>query len=80
VGTRGAIKERRSVCFPHGDTFAWLDTPIYDGAMLRPGHRLVGPAIIEEVDTTIVVQPGDSVLLNSYQVYDITIEAGVTHD
>jgi N-methylhydantoinase A len=77
---RGAIKERRSVCFPHGDAFAWLDTPIYDGAMLRPGHRLVGPAIIEEVDTTIVVQPGDSVLLNSYQVYDITIEAGVTHD
>ncbi|MFO0986370.1 MAG: hydantoinase/oxoprolinase family protein [Alphaproteobacteria bacterium] len=68
-----AIKARRKVCFPDGRDFAWLDTPIYDGARLRPGHRIVGPAIIEEVDTTIAIQPGDRALLNEYQVYDIAI-------
>jgi N-methylhydantoinase A len=68
-----AIKTRRKVCFPDGQSFVWLETPIYDGALLRPGHRLVGPAIIEEVDTTIAVQPGDRVLLNEFQVYDINI-------
>jgi N-methylhydantoinase A len=68
-----AIKARRKVCFPDGQGFAWRETPIYDGALLRPGHRIVGPAIIEEVDTTIAIQPGDRVLLNEYQVYDIAI-------
>jgi N-methylhydantoinase A len=32
-----------------------LDTPAYDGMLLRPGHLLRGPAIIEERTTTIVV-------------------------
>ena len=50
-----------------------IDTPIFDGSRLRPGQKLVGPAIIEEVDTTIAIQPGDTVLLNAYQVYDIKI-------
>jgi N-methylhydantoinase A len=68
-----AIKARRKVCFPRGQGFAWLDTPIFDGSRLRPGQKLVGPAIIEEVDTTIAIQPGDTVLLNAYQVYDIKI-------
>jgi N-methylhydantoinase A len=68
-----AIKAQRKICFPSGESFVWLDTPIYDGARLMPGQRLVGPAIIEEVDTTIAVQPGDKVLLNAYQVYDIEI-------
>ena len=49
-----AIKERRPVYF--GD---WVDTPIYDGDKLRAGNRFAGPAIIEEVTTTIVVFPND---------------------
>jgi N-methylhydantoinase A len=32
--------------------------PIYRGATLKPGARIVGPAIIEEPTTTIVVYPG----------------------
>lgn len=49
-----AIKERRPVYF--GD---WIDTPIYDGDRLRAGNRIDGPAIVEEVTTTIVVFPND---------------------
>ena len=34
------------------------DTPIFQGGALQPGHRITGPAIIEETFTTIVVYPG----------------------
>ncbi|MDG2112689.1 MAG: hydantoinase/oxoprolinase family protein, partial [Actinomycetota bacterium] len=42
----------------HGEQ-GWIDTPIYDGAFLRPGHRLPGPALVEELTTTVVTRPGD---------------------
>jgi len=53
----GAIKERRPVYF--GEAGGWVDTPIYDGSRLQAGNRIEGPAIIEEVTTTIVVCPND---------------------
>jgi N-methylhydantoinase A len=39
-----------------GDGFR--ETAIVLGADLKPGHAVVGPAIIEESFTTIVVYPG----------------------
>ena len=36
----------------------WADTPIYDRAVLPAGHRLDGPAVIEEFGSTTVVWPG----------------------
>ena len=32
--------------------------PVYAGAEMRPGNRVCGPAVVEEVNTTIVVFPG----------------------
>jgi len=32
--------------------------PVYDGAALRPGHEMKGPAIVEETFTTVVLHPG----------------------
>ena len=32
--------------------------PVYDGAMLKAGNAIDGPAVIEEVTTTIVIEPG----------------------
>ena len=34
------------------------ETPCYDRVRLRPGHRLDGPAIVYQFDTTTVVAPG----------------------
>jgi len=48
--------ETRSVW--HG-VQGWQDTPVYDGAQLRPGHRLLGPALVEELTTTVLAGPGD---------------------
>ena len=36
----------------------FADTPVHRGADLVPGHRVTGPAVIEESFTTIVVYPG----------------------
>ena len=37
----------------------WYEASVYDGAQLRAGHRITGPALIEEHTTTVVVRPGD---------------------
>ena len=37
-----------------------VDTPVYRGSALPPGAVVVGPAVIEEPTTTIVIYPGMS--------------------
>lgn len=36
----------------------WVETPIFDRAALRPGDVFDGPAILEQSDTTSVIEPG----------------------
>jgi len=52
-GTIPAPRARRPVHFGR-----WIDTPIYDRADLLPGMRFDGPAIVEQPDTTSVIEPG----------------------
>ena len=33
--------------------------PVYDGNLMRPGHALQGPALIDESNTTILIGAGD---------------------
>jgi N-methylhydantoinase A len=40
--------------------------PVYDRVQLLQGNVIAGPAIIEEVASTTVVEPGDSVTVNQY--------------
>jgi N-methylhydantoinase A len=37
---------------------AWVDTPVFDRLALPVGAEIAGPAILEQPDTTIVVEPG----------------------
>ncbi len=48
-------KARRSCWFP---TIEKIDCPVYDRNGLGPSSVIVGPAIVESLDSTIVVQPG----------------------
>jgi N-methylhydantoinase A len=48
------------------------DTPIFRGADLQPGHEVVGPAIIEESFTTIVVYPGWKAQIDDAGDYELT--------
>ena len=36
----------------------WHITPVYERAMLRPGHVLSGPALVVQEDATTVLSPG----------------------
>jgi len=36
----------------------FIDTAIYDRALLQPGHVVTGPALIEEIASTTVITPG----------------------
>jgi N-methylhydantoinase A len=47
-------------------------TPVYDGAMFGAGATVTGPAIIEEVTTTIVIEPGWTAKLDASGSYLIT--------
>jgi N-methylhydantoinase A len=44
----------------------WLPTRIYDRSRLRPGHRVEGPAIVTEFDSTTVVLSGHSAEVDRY--------------
>ena len=69
-----ALRGRRDAFFLSRDGF--VDTPVYDGEQLAPGHLISGPAIIEEPDTTIVVYPGQEAMADHYRTYVIEIQAG----
>jgi N-methylhydantoinase A len=44
----------------------WMDTPIYRRTDIGPGARINGPAIVEQMDTTIVIEPGCRAEADSY--------------
>ena len=51
-----ALLERRPVYFDEAAGFA--DCPIYDRSRLPPGAAIDGPAILEGMDATVVINPG----------------------
>ena len=53
-----------------------VSTPIYDGSALGAGARIAGPAVIEEITTTIVIEPGWSAVLDASGSYVITRKGG----
>ncbi len=43
-----------------------LDCPVYDRLRLGPGHRIEGPAIVEQMDATTLVLPNQIATVDSY--------------
>ncbi len=52
-----AVEEERSVWFRQG----WLPTRVYARDRLPLGSSFEGPALLRQLDTTIVIEPGDRV-------------------
>jgi len=74
-GAHSAFKGTREMIFtadgiPH-------ETPVYEGALLGAGDRITGPAVIQEVTTTIVIEPGWMAELDASAVYVVTMAADV---
>ncbi len=51
----------------------YVATPIYDGPTLGAGQAILGPAIVEEPFTTIVVYPGQRATVDAAGNYVITL-------
>ena len=60
-----ALKGKRRAFF-NGE---FVDTPVYDGLKMGYGNHVVGPAIIEQPTTTIVVTPDYEVRCDEYGSY-----------
>jgi N-methylhydantoinase A len=71
-GAVSALKGHRDMVFAADG--ASTSTPVYDGARLGAGDALAGPAVIEEVTTTIVIEPGWSASLHETGVYVVTAD------
>ncbi|GAB3577594.1 hydantoinase/oxoprolinase family protein [Amycolatopsis endophytica] len=52
-----ARKAIREVYLPESGGFTAC--PVYDRKLLEPGHRVEGPAVVEQMDTTTLLLPGD---------------------
>ncbi|MDP6560221.1 MAG: hypothetical protein QF619_08925, partial [Candidatus Binatia bacterium] len=65
----GALKGQRKVYFE--DLGGFQETPTYDGDRIQYGNVLVGPCIIEESTTTIVVHRGQQATLTQLGNYEI---------
>lgn len=55
----------------------WTSVPIFEGVRLRPGHAIQGPAVVEELTTTILVDAGSQLLVTSGDNY--LIQVGEAH-
>ena len=74
IGKRSGVSLPQATKFADGDARprsrrpvhfnAWHDTPVYIRDDLAPGMRFDGPAIIEQSDTTTVVEPGMAVVID----------------
>ncbi len=51
----------------------WTDVAVYDGALMRVGHKVRGPSIVEEPFTTIVLHRGQTASLDRLGNYRITV-------
>ena len=64
IDSTSAIKGARSVYF--AERGGYIECPIYDRYGLRAGDGIDGPAVVEEVDSTVVVHPGYRSVVDEY--------------
>ena len=68
-----ALKRRRQCRFGDHD----VDTPVYDGDRLTAGNIVIGPAVIEESTTTVVVPEAFQCAVDNLRNYVLTRHNGV---
>ncbi len=55
----------------------WRETAIRDGSTLRAGDSVTGPAVIEELTTTVLLGPGDRLIVDAAGNFMIDVEPEV---
>jgi len=68
-----ALKDRRNVYIPNKRDFEEIN--VYDGSKLKCGNKVIGPGIIEQVNTTTFVSPEYNVVCDRYGSYTMYLKA-----
>jgi N-methylhydantoinase A len=74
----GALKESRNIFMPQQKRFRLVE--VFDGDKLKFGHRIPGPALVEQVNTTAFVTPEYNLMIDrfgSYTMYSKSHEAEI---
>jgi N-methylhydantoinase A len=67
-----ALKGEREIIVP--ETSEWTSVPVYDGHATRFGHRIPGPAIIEQENTSILVTASYDCVCDSYGSFAVYLK------
>jgi N-methylhydantoinase A len=73
AGAAAEAVARRRTLFAAGD---WYDTPVFRRDSLAPGQALAGPAVIEQMDTTSLIFPGDHCVVDDQGNMIVTLDQG----
>jgi N-methylhydantoinase A len=52
-----ALKDKRDVVFQIRNKAKYISTPVYERKLLKSGNMIRGPAIVEQADSTSVIEP-----------------------
>ncbi len=67
-----ALKGRRKVYLPNKRDFEEVE--VYDGFKLKCGNKVIGPGIVEQVNTTTFISPEYNVLCDRYGSYTMYLK------
>lgn len=73
IDPSAAFKGKRKVHLP--GTMAFVDIDVFDGLKLEYGNKIEGPAVVEQVNTTIFVTPEFNILVDSCGSYTLYLES-----
>lgn len=69
-----AYKYSRDIIFKLDGKIDTYSSKVYDRSKLKAGHQIQGPAIIDQMDTTLLVEPNCVATVNPYGIILITIQ------
>ena len=62
----GSIAAAKTGSRPMFAAGTWADTAVYDRLALPIGAEVTGPAVLEQLDTTIIVEPGQTARVDDF--------------
>ena len=68
---RPAAARTRQVAFSE---LGWIESPVHERSALLARHTLPGPAIVDQLDTTVVIFPGQVAHVDRYGNLIVTLE------
>ncbi len=73
---QAALVARQNAYFRRGDSVGVFDTPFYCRQRLKSGNRIHGPAIVEQADTTTVITPEATAVVDELGNLNIGFDGG----